>query len=43
MCYVYLCFQLIAFVREHMWHKAFLLGYSMKLKLTGNKSEFKSH
>ena len=22
-CYVYVCFQLVAFVREHVWHKVF--------------------
>ena len=33
-CYVYVCFQLVAFVREHMWHKALLMGYSMRLELT---------
>ena len=33
-CYIYVCFQLVAFVREHMWHKAFLMGYSMRLELT---------
>ena len=26
-CYIYVCFQLAAFIREHMWHKAFLMGY----------------
>ena len=29
-----MCLQLIAFVREHMWHKVFLIGYSMRLELT---------
>ena len=28
------CFQLVAFVREHIWHKALLMGYSMRLELT---------
>ena len=28
------CFQLVAFVREHMWLKALLMGYSMRLELT---------
>ena len=28
------CFQFVAFVREHIWHKALLMGYSMKLELT---------
>ena len=32
MCYIYVCFQLV-FVREHMWHKALLMGYSMRLEL----------
>ena len=27
------CFQLLAFVREYMWHKALLMGYSMRLEL----------
>ena len=27
------CFQLVAFVREHIWHKALLMGYSMRLEL----------
>ena len=34
MCYIYVCFQLVAFIREHMWHKAFLMGNSMRLELT---------
>ena len=21
--YIYVCFQLVAFIREHVWHKAF--------------------
>ena len=33
-CYIYEYFQLVAFVREHMWNKAFLKGYSMRLELT---------
>ena len=33
--YILVCFQLVAFVREHIWHKAFLMGYSMRLELTG--------
>ena len=28
------CFQLVAFLREHLWHKAMWMGYSMRLKLT---------
>ena len=27
-------FQLVAFVKEHIWHKALLMGYSMRLELT---------
>ena len=34
MCYICVSFKLVAFVREHMWHKALLMGYSMRLKLT---------
>ena len=33
-CYICVCFQLVAFMREHMGHKALLMGYSMRLKLT---------
>ena len=32
--YICVCFQLVAFVREHVWHKAFYMGYSMRLELT---------
>ena len=32
--YIDACFQLVAFVREHIWQKALLMGYSMKLELT---------
>ena len=32
--YIHVCFQLVAFFREHIWHKALLMGYSMKLELT---------
>ena len=32
--YIYICFQLVAFVSEHMWHKALLMDYSMRLELT---------
>ena len=31
--YIHVCFQLDAFVREHVWHKALLMGYSMRLEL----------
>ena len=34
MCYIYVCFQLVIFTREYMWHKALLMGYSMRLELT---------
>ena len=33
-CYIYVCFQLVAFAREYVWHKAFSMGYSMRLELT---------
>ena len=32
--YIRLCFQLDAFVREHIWHKDLLMGYLMRLELT---------
>ncbi len=33
--YIYvMCFQLFTFIREYMWHKALLIGYSMRLELT---------
>ena len=32
-CYIYVCFQLVPFVWEHVWHKAFLMVYSMRLEL----------
>ena len=31
--YICVCFQLVAFIREHMWHKAMCMGYLMKPKL----------
>ena len=34
MCYICVCFQLVAFIREHIWHNALLMGYSMRLALT---------
>ena len=34
MYYICVCFQLVVFVREHIWHKALLMGYSMRLELT---------
>ena len=32
--YKSVCSQLVAFVREHMWHKAMWMGKSMRLELT---------
>ena len=32
--YIRVCFQLIAFVREHVWHKVLLMGFLMRLALT---------
>ena len=32
--YMLVCFHLVAFVREHIWHKVLLMGYSMRLELT---------
>ena len=32
--YICVCFQHDAFVREHVWHKALLMGCSMRLELT---------
>ena len=32
--YIYICFQLVAFVREHIWHKALLMGYLVRFELT---------
>ena len=32
--YIYICFQLVTFVREHVWHKASLMEYLMRLELT---------
>ena len=34
MCYVDVCFQLVAFIREHMRHKVLLMGYLMRLEPT---------
>ena len=32
---MYVCFHLVTFIREHMWQKAFFIGYSiMRLELT---------
>ena len=30
--YIRVCFYLVVFVREHTWHKALLMGYSMRLE-----------
>ena len=32
--YTSVCFELDAFVKEHVWHKDYLMGYSMRLELT---------
>ena len=32
--YIRVCFQFDAFIREYVWHKALLMGYSMRLELT---------
>ena len=32
--YMHVCFQLVAFVSEHMRHEAIWMGYPMRLKLT---------
>ena len=46
--YICVCFQLFAFIREHICHKALLMGYSMRLELTlvsslnAGKQEFRS-
>ena len=31
--YIRVCFQLVVFVREHMWRKAIWMGQPMRLKL----------
>ena len=41
-CYIYVCFQLVTFVREHVWHKAFEWGTQWDLNSL-LFSEFKSH
>ena len=33
-CYICVSFQLVAFVREHIWHKALLMEYLMRLEIT---------
>ena len=32
--YIRLCFQLVAFAREHMWHKAIWMGHAIRLELS---------
>ena len=32
--YICVCFQVVAFAKEHIWHKALLMGYSMRLEFT---------
>ena len=31
--YIRVCFQLVAFVNEHIWYKALLMGYHIRLEL----------
>ena len=31
--FLHTCYICVCFVSEHMWHKALLLGYSMRLEL----------
>ena len=31
--YIRVCFQVVAFVREHIWHKTLLMEYSIRLEL----------
>ena len=33
-CCICVCFQHVAFLREHLWHKAMVMRYSMGLELT---------
>ena len=32
--YICVCFQLESFIKEHIWYKALLMGYSTRLELT---------
>ena len=32
--YIHVCFQFDAFIRKHIWHKALLMEYSMRLDLS---------
>ena len=32
--YIYIYIHLVAFIREHVWHKLLLMRYLMKLELT---------
>ena len=32
--YIHVCFQLVTFIREHIYYKALLMGYSVGLELT---------
>ena len=32
--YIRVCFQLVAFVIKHIWHKVLLTGYSMRIEIT---------
>ena len=33
-CNIHVCFRHVVFVSQHVWHKAFLMEYSMRLELT---------
>ena len=33
MCYICVCFQLVAFIREHICRMTLLMGYSMRFEL----------
>ena len=32
--YMHVCFQLVSFIIEHIWHKALVMVYSMRFELT---------
>ena len=31
--YISVCFELVVFVRVHIWHETLLMGYTMRLEL----------
>ena len=39
--YICVCVQLVAFIREHIWHKALLMGYSIRLEFSQSEREGK--